>query len=169
MPWYLGHMNFRLGVRADVCALDACWEVIKKDVHPYWLPYETSHAVLDALKREAIGLGIISNWDQSARDVLREAGLIDYFDPIVISCEVGHTKPNPAIFKTALALAGVKPDSCLYVGDNYYDDALGSRALGMEALIINHFGRQGVEEIGDCPVLGDLSEVLSHVTQRNGK
>jgi putative hydrolase of the HAD superfamily len=169
MPWYLGHMNFRLGVAVDTCALDACWEEIKKGVHPYWLPYDRTHEVLAALKRDAIGIGVISNWDHSARDVLRDAGLIDYFDHIVISCEVGHNKPHPGIFEAALSQAGVRPEACLYIGDNYYDDAIGSRRVGMDALIINRYGSLGVEEIGDAPIITDLSQVHAHVVRHNGE
>ena len=169
MPWYLGHMNHRLGVAVDTCAVDACWEEIKMGVHPYWLPYEGAHEVLESLRREGIGLGVISNWDRTARDVLHEAGLVDFFDPIVVSCEVGHNKPHPAIFETALARAGVRPDACLYVGDNYYDDALGSRRVGMEALIINRYGRLGVEEIDDCPIITDLSQVRERVASPRGR
>ncbi len=169
MPWYLGHLNFRLGVAVDVCALDACWEEIKKGVHPYWLPYARTREVLESLKRDSIGLGVISNWDHSARDVLREARLIDCFDHIVISCEVGHNKPHPVIFETALARAGVPPDACLYIGDNYYDDVLGSRRVGMDALIINRYGSLGVEEIKDCPIITDLSQLPAYVAPRNGR
>jgi putative hydrolase of the HAD superfamily len=169
MPWYLGQMNYGLGIAIDVCALDACWEEIKKGVRPYWLPYEKTHEVLETLKRDSIGLGVISNWDPSARDVLRESKLIEFFDPIIISCEVGASKPDPAIFRTALERAGVEPDACLYIGDNYYDDALGSRRIGMDALILNRYGKLGVEEITDCPIISDLSQVITHIARRNGK
>jgi putative hydrolase of the HAD superfamily len=169
MPWYLGQMNYGLGIAIDVCALDACWEEIKRGVRPYWLPYEKTHEVLESLKRDSIGLGVISNWDPSARDVLRDSKLIEFFDPIIISCEVGTSKPDPAIFRTALERAGVEPGACLYIGDNYYDDALGSRRIGMDALIINRYGKLGVEEIKDCPIISDLSQVITHIARRNGK
>lgn len=169
MPWYLGQMNYGLGIAIDVCALDACWEEIKEGVRPYWLPYEKTHEVLECLKRDSIGLGVISNWDPSARDVLRDSKLIEFFDPIIISCEVGASKPDPAIFHTALERAGVEPGACLYIGDNYYDDALGSRRIGMDALIINRYGKLGVEEITDCPIISDLSQVIPHIARRNGK
>jgi putative hydrolase of the HAD superfamily len=169
MPWYLGHMNHRLGISADVCALDARWTEIKNAVHPYWLPYEGAHGLLQALKKEAVSLGVISNWDLSAREVLKNAGLIDYFDHLVISAEVGHSKPEPAIFQHALDRAGVRPESCLYVGDNYYDDALGSRRVGIRPLIVNRFGHLGIEEIRDCPVITELSQVLDHLPPRNGR
>ncbi|MFO7708016.1 MAG: HAD-IA family hydrolase [Desulfobacterales bacterium] len=169
MPWYLGQMNHRLGIAIDVCALDTRWRQIQKGVHPYWLPYEKTHDVLETLKRNSLGLGVISNWDQSARDVLRDSNLIDYFDPIIISCEVGCSKPDPAIFRAAVAQAGVEPEACLYIGDNYYDDALGSRRVGMEALIINRYGKLGVEEITDCPIISDLTQSIPHIARRNGK
>lgn len=168
MPWYLGQMNFTLGIAVDVCALDACWEEIKREVRPYWLPYPEAPAVLERLKRAGVGCGVISNWDESAREVLRTAGLIGYFDPIVISCEVGASKPDPAIFRAALTRAGADPARSLYVGDNYYDDAVGSRRVGMEALIVNRFGRLGVEEITDCRIIADLNAVVEHVARRNG-
>jgi putative hydrolase of the HAD superfamily len=163
MPWYLGMLNHRMGITVDLCAADAKWEEIKKETQPYWLPYEETERVLAALKRESIGLGVISNWDQTARDVLRTAGLEEFFDHIVISSEVGQQKPDRAIFHTALAQAGVTPEECFYVGDNYYDDALGCREVGMRPLIVNRFGRLGIEEVRDCPVITCLTQILDHV------
>ena len=169
MPWYLGMLNHRLGVTVDICSVDAEWEEIKKQTQPYWLPYEETKKVLTALKRECIGLGVISNWDHTARDVLTTSGLVDFFDHIVISSEVGCQKPERAIFHSALAQAGVGAESCMYVGDNYYDDALGCRRVGMEPLIVNRLGKLGVEEINDCPVITHLSQVLYHVAQRKAQ
>ena len=107
-------------------------------------------------------MGIISNWDWTARDILTAAGLIDYFDPIVISAEVDCNKPESRIFELALEKAGIPAHQCLYIGDNYYDDAIGSRKVGMNPLIINRFGNLGVEEIEDCPVIGHLSDLFNH-------
>ncbi|WP_216628251.1 HAD-IA family hydrolase [Paenibacillus germinis] len=39
-----------------------------------------------------------------------------YFDPIIVSTEVGLEKPDPAIFQLALNMAG--PKDILYVGDH---------------------------------------------------
>lgn len=161
MPSYLGILNYRLGLNLNVCELDAYWEEVKKKMDNYWLPFNGVADVLDTLKKDSIGLGVISNWDCTARDVLSDAGLIDYFDHLIISCEVGVNKPDAAIFTLALQTAGVKAQECMYVGDNYYDDVLGSRKVGMEAVIINRFGTLGIEEINDCPIIGDISNVLN--------
>ena len=163
MPWFLGMMNYGLGVRLDVCKLDSVWHGIQKEVENYWLPFDGVHEVLQRLKRDSIGLGIISNWDDTARNVLNGAELTQYFDPIIISSEVNCKKPEAEIFELALDRAGVSADECIYIGDNYYDDAVGSRTVGMNALILNRFGKLGVEEIKDCPIIQHISEIPEHV------
>ena len=70
MPWYLGALNYRLGIRLDVCELDTVWHGIQMEVENYWLPFDGVHKVLKALKKDSFGLGIISNWDDTARNVL---------------------------------------------------------------------------------------------------
>jgi len=168
MPSYLGIMNYRLEVNVNVCELDARWETIKKEVDRYWLAFDGVTEVLNKLKRDSIGLGIISNWDGTARDILSREGLIDYFDPIIISAEVGCSKPARRIFNLALQTAAANAGECIYVGDNYYDDALGCRKVGMHAVIINRFGSLGVEEITDCPIISDISEVLPLLAHAGG-
>ena len=165
MPSYLGLMNYRLGLSINVCELDSCWEEIKKKTDNYWLPFDGVKEVLAELRQNSVGLGIISNWDCTARDILTTAGLIDFFDHIIISCEVDCIKPDALIFDMALQKAAVSARDCIYIGDNYYDDALGSRKVGMPALIINRFGNLGVEEIEDCPVIGRLSDLFNLIPE----
>ena len=163
MPAYLGIMNYHLGLYLNLCELDTCWEAIKMDLDNYWLPFNGAKEVLLELERRSIGLGVISNWDCTARDILSSAGLSEFFDPLIISCEVNCSKPDSRIFNLALQKASAEAGRCLYVGDNYYDDCLGSRKVGMNALIINRFGSIGVEEIDDCPVIHQLSDILDYI------
>jgi putative hydrolase of the HAD superfamily len=169
MPSYLGLMNYRLGLSLNVCELDLCWDEIKKKTDNYWLPFDGVKEVLFELKQNSVGLGVISNWDCTARDVLSAAGLIEFFDHLVISCEVDCIKPDPRIFDIALQKTAVSARDCIYIGDNYYDDAIGSRQVGMPALIINRFGKLGVEEISDCPMIGHLSDLFNLIEFREQK
>ena len=153
MPWFLGILNYHLGLSLDVCEVDARWEQIQKKTPNYWLPFDGVHRILEELQKKSIGIGIISNWDHTAREILKEAQLEKYFEHMVISAEVGYTKPHAKIFKTAVERAGLSARECLYVGDNYYDDAIGCRKIGMNPLIINRFGSLGIEEIKDCPII----------------
>ncbi|HEA69567.1 hypothetical protein LCGC14_1585320 [marine sediment metagenome] len=162
MPWFLGVLNHRLGLSLNVCEVDERWEKIQEKTLNYWLPFDGVFQVLEELKKNSIGMGIISNWDDSAQEILKNAKLHKYFEHQVISSEIGCTKPSAEIFKAAIDKAGVKARECLYVGDNYYDDAIGCRKVGMNPLIINRFGSLGVEEIKDCPIIPHIGEVLGY-------
>lgn len=80
-------------------------------------------------------------------------------DTVVISSEAGCEKPDRRIFERALLLAGVEPSECLYVGDNYYDDAVGASAAGMRTLLINPPGRLGIEELKFPDVIESIQDV----------
>jgi len=161
MPWFLGGVNYRLGVRTDLCAAAALWRERQQRGGPYWVPFPEAREVLSELRRRGFGMGVISNWDASARGLLTLHGLAEFFAPVVISSEVGSEKPAAEIFRVALRLAGRTGEQCLYVGDNYYDDAVGCRQVGMRPLIINRFGRLGTEEIADCDFITGLRELLA--------
>jgi len=160
MPWFLGELNYRLGVRLDICR---AWQRLKevRDALPrYWLPFDNVRGVLDDLRRRKLRLGVITNWDPSARSLLECHDLAGFFEQIVVSSEEECEKPDPRIFEAAVRRAGVSPGECLYVGDNYYVDAVGARRAGMEALIVNRFGSLGVEEITDQTIIRDVSQVV---------
>ena len=71
---------------------------------------------LDRLRAAGIRLGVVSNSDGRVEEALVAAGLRDYFDVVLDSALVGVEKPDPAIFRAALAALGVPPDEALYVG-----------------------------------------------------
>jgi putative hydrolase of the HAD superfamily len=126
-----------------------------------WEAYSFCYDTLEHLKERGFRLGVISNWDASARPILEELKLIKFFDTIVISSEVGVEKPDPGIFKAAFELSGSDAEKGIYFGDNYYDDAVGSRSVGMDCCIINPYGSFGIEEIDDCKIIPDIRGALS--------
>jgi putative hydrolase of the HAD superfamily len=130
-----------------------------------WAPFPCVGHVLQTLVNADFRLGLITNWDSSARPILEKHKLAGYFDTIVISSEVGMEKPSREIFSHALRLAGAKAEESVYIGDNYYDDTIGARRVGMDSVIINRFGRLGVEEIDDVPFVPDIRHLLQAVEQ----
>jgi putative hydrolase of the HAD superfamily len=89
---------------------------------------------------------------------LAEAGLTDHLEFVIDSHLEGVEKPDPEIFRRALRRLGVSPERAVYVGDIYSIDATGARAAGMQPVILDVAG--GYEGL-DCPVIGDLRELLS--------
>jgi HAD superfamily hydrolase (TIGR01549 family) len=69
------------------------------------------------------------------REELRHHGLLDLFEVLSISCEVGYLKPHPRIFQHALDALGVGPEETVMVGDSLRADVGGAKALGMTAVL----------------------------------
>jgi putative hydrolase of the HAD superfamily len=163
MPWFLGVLHNRLGIRLNLCEAWGRLKEVHARTRHRWLAFENVPEVLADLRGRGVRMGVITNWDPSARRLLEELGLSGYFEQVVVSCEEGSEKPDPRIFQAALRRAGVAGGECLYVGDNYYADAVGARGVGMRALIVNRFGRLGVEEIADQLFIRDVSEVVDYI------
>lgn len=83
-----------------------------------------------------IPVALLSNWDLRLRGLLTELDLVDRFQAIVISAEVGIEKPDPGIFTYALRALDRPAARTVHVGDTWQDDILGARAAGMKAIWI---------------------------------
>jgi FMN phosphatase YigB (HAD superfamily) len=68
---------------------------------------------------------------------LREAGIVDLFETIVVSDAVGWRKPAPTIFRQTLDRMGLEAGEALFVGDRADIDVAGARAMGMDAAWLN--------------------------------
>ena len=96
--------------------------------------------LLHDLRRVGFRLGIISNFDLRLRQILQHVGVLDLFEQIVVSSQVGAEKPSPRIFEEALRRFAVEPAELLHVGDEEKADGDGARALGIQAFILGFAG-----------------------------
>jgi putative hydrolase of the HAD superfamily len=90
------------------------------------------------LHRRGFILGIIANSlsETEIPDWLEAEDLTRYFKSVVISSKFGRRKPDPYIYLEAASLAGVKPQDCVYVGDNPDRDVRGAKRAGFGMTII---------------------------------
>ncbi len=163
MPMYLGNLIYTLGLRTDICPLFVEWKKKLENPFKVWTLFDSVKDELKKLASEGYCLGVISNWDKTAVPLLDHFELTSFFDNIIISSEVGCEKPDPKIFQIALDRASVSSEECLYVGDNYYDDGIGSRKVGMDFVIINPYGKLGVEELKECNIIPDISHIREYL------
>ncbi|KAK8485665.1 hypothetical protein V6N13_029475 [Hibiscus sabdariffa] len=87
-----------------------------------------SHAVSDG----TVKVAVVSNFDTRLRKVLKELNVIDLFDAVIVSSEVGYEKPDARIFKAALDQTDMKADKVVHVGDNLKADKVGANAVGID-------------------------------------
>ncbi|OQA38350.1 MAG: Alpha-D-glucose-1-phosphate phosphatase YihX [Chloroflexi bacterium ADurb.Bin325] len=88
-------------------------------------------AYIDRLRAAGYHLGLLSNATDAARRSFTETyPVLPHFDSVTISAEEGLMKPDPRIFRVALARAGVQPHEAAFV-DDVAENVAGARALGM--------------------------------------
>jgi HAD superfamily hydrolase (TIGR01509 family) len=100
-----------------------------------WVAYPDAVPTLQALRARGVATAAVSNVGFDLRPVLAGLGLLGLLDAVVLSCEVGAVKPQPAIFAAACAAVGVEPGDALMVGDHAQADG-GAADAGLRTLLI---------------------------------
>jgi putative hydrolase of the HAD superfamily len=115
-------------------ALDARLQRLRHGILRHARPEPRLNALLSRLGAR-YRLGIVTNGSaQSQRGKLRGLGIEQYFEPIVVSEEVAHRKPEFAIFRLALRSWDLPHGEVLFVGDDPLQDIGGARAAGLQTL-----------------------------------
>lgn len=130
-----------------------------------------------ALREENVRMGVISNIISTSfvPHVLKEYGIEDYMDCVVLSSVAGCRKPDAAIFELALNELGVDKSEAAYVGDTISRDVLGARSAGLKLVIqienpaiahrdIKYVGRG----IAPDHLIRELTEVPALIRAYNG-
>lgn len=130
--------NSEVGLAADAhrMADDFVW-----GLGAYGELYPGAEQLLAELAARA-SLGLVTNGlSEVQRSRLSRLGVADYFDVIVISSEVGVTKPRPDIFEIAFEQLGNPPrESAVMVGDSLTSDIAGGRNFGIDTCWYNPNG-----------------------------
>jgi putative hydrolase of the HAD superfamily len=92
--------------------------------------------VLNELKTRC-KIALITNWEYTPRIymLLDKLGLDGFFDEVIISDEVGVSKPDPRILHIALKRTGLEAEEVAYVGDGEVD-VVCSRNAGVKPILI---------------------------------
>jgi putative hydrolase of the HAD superfamily len=103
-------------------------------------------------------VGVITNSESAhQRGKLHAVGLGDAFDAVVVSGDVGASKPAPEIFEHACAAIGVVPRAALHIGDRLDLDALGARDAGLRGVWLDRLAAADGER--RVPVVTGLAEL----------
>jgi putative hydrolase of the HAD superfamily len=81
-------------------------------------------------------LCLVSDAWPSLRNVYKKAGFYDYFDAIIISSEIGVTKPNEKMYKTAIKSLNLTSNEVIFIDDNP-KNCEGALNLGIKSIVLN--------------------------------
>jgi putative hydrolase of the HAD superfamily len=119
------------------------------------------------LVRERFPLAVVTDAQSAyARGELYQVGILDYFDPIIISGDYGFRKPDRRLFQAALDGMGVAAEHTLFVGNDMHRDIFGAREAGMMTMMFD--SDQGTKEHLNCVPdftitdFRQLIEILDH-------
>jgi putative hydrolase of the HAD superfamily len=110
--------------------------------------YPYVREVLETLRRH-FPLALVTDAQSAyARGELNQVGLLEYFDPIVVSGDYGYRKPDKRLFDVALEAMGVAAEHTLYVGNDMHRDVYGAREAGLKTVMFD--SDQGKKEHLGC-------------------
>lgn len=124
--------------------------------------YEGATELLDALAGR-VRLALVTNGLSEVQRVrIERLGLGRYFDVVVISSEVGFTKPRREIFDIAFEQLG-SPDTAtaVMVGDSLTSDIRGGRDYGIATCWYNPHGAVAGPDDGATHEIRSLAEILT--------
>ncbi|MCI4365943.1 MAG: HAD family hydrolase [Thermoplasmata archaeon] len=104
--------------------------------------FSDARRCLEELRGQGRRLGVISNsrGESHVREILARRGIAEFFDTVVSSGTEGISKPDPEIFRRALARLSVPPSESFYVGDLAFTDAKAAAAVGLHSVWLNRWG-----------------------------
>jgi len=121
---------------------------------------------LSALKIivENTNTAIITNGaTQVQKAKIEKTGLDKIFDMVIISDEVGVSKPDPKIFNIALQNLNIKPEEALFVGDNLENDINGCQKAGLKGIWFNPNNLKNDTDIIPFKEINTFNQILSFV------
>jgi HAD superfamily hydrolase (TIGR01509 family) len=96
----------------------------------------------EALQRaRAIGMrvAVVSNSEGMLPALFRRVGLAESIERVIDSHDEGVRKPDPELFRRALAKLGVQASEAIYLGDIPGVDVVGANAAGIDAVLVDPF------------------------------
>ncbi len=126
----------------------------------------TVRGMLDECVRARMPIAIVSNGNARHQwDKIECLGLVQWFprDLIVVSGDVGATKPEQGIFDEALRRLAVPADEAWFVGDTWENDIMGPARAGWHTVWFNrrHYPQPPVDVSPEVTV--DTEEEMAQV------
>jgi HAD superfamily hydrolase (TIGR01549 family) len=157
----------RLGVVLDEETRTQAVKVYTTGVGEDAFLLDGAHETLRELKGRGLRLGLLSNtmWPGEIHsEGMARLGLIEFFDVLVFSSDVGLWKPNAPAFHYVADWLGVSPTEAAFVGDHLEADVLGAQNAGLRAVWITAVNA----ELGDArpdAVIYHLAELPAALDQ----
>ncbi len=103
------------------------------------------------------------------RQLLRDEGLLDYFDVLIFSDEFGRSKPHPSVFAEVCRRLELLPDEVVHIGDRESNDIIGPKNFGMHAILCTAVLDRGSAHTRADAILNDFGQLPQLIESLNTK
>jgi 2-haloacid dehalogenase len=163
-----------LGIDADEATVTAMADAFVHGLGAHGDLYPGVADLLDSLAGD-VSMAIVSNGlGEVVHARVERLGMAEWFDVVIVSSEVGVSKPHAGIFDAAFAALGVfnavspalgshKRATTVMIGDSLTSDVAGGAAYGLDTVWYN---RRGIDACPHEPItheirdLSDLTRIL---------
>ncbi|HHW83773.1 MAG TPA: HAD-IA family hydrolase [Actinomycetales bacterium] len=119
--------------------------------------------LLEAFARVGTPIVVVSNTvsGRAVRASCERYGLAPHIAAYVCSDEIGLRKPEPGLFREALAIANADPARTIFIGDKPANDAAGARSVGIAHRVLLTGGSTDESELAAALADGTATLVVS--------
>lgn len=118
------------GSQLPPCWLDQLYEAQLKAVKE--IPGMVD--IVKNLQKQGFQTALLSNVKEHHAKVKRQLGYYNYFHPILLSYEIGASKPDPKAFKILLERLNTSSDQLLFI-DNKLANVEAAQAMGIDSIL----------------------------------
>ena len=136
----VGELTIEQHWQAVGAALGVAPEALPAVRAQFWSADQVNTELVDFIRRlrPKYKVGLLSNaWNDLRQGMQQRFGFDGLFDELVISAEVGLAKPDPRIFRLAVARLGVQPEQAIFV-DDVLANVEAARLIGLQAIHYRH-------------------------------
>ena len=91
-------------------------------------------ACIERLRASCLRVGLLSNFSADLRAMLAQQDLLQRFDAVAISAEIGVMNPDAAAYRTVLAMLGMAAHTCVFI-DDVPANVEAAQAVGIHGIV----------------------------------
>lgn len=155
-----------MNVQASAEQVGKAVEIRMKYIRRALQPRPNAVDTLTQLKQEGYKIGLISNASIEIPILWPETAFASLVDTAIFSARARLKKPDSRIYHLLCERSGVRPESCLYIGDGEDHELTGAAKVGLHPVLIRTNSQQTSRRLHEEArewqgmTIGSLAEVL---------
>ena len=89
--------------------------------------------IVNDLKTNGFQIAMLSNIEQDNVFLVGKKEVYNYFDPVILSCDINVKKPEIKAYQILLTKLDLQPEACLFI-DNAIQNVIAARSIGIDSI-----------------------------------